>query len=251
MSSPLFNPFSWHSNWDVLLILDACRFGAFKDVVENFPFRGQLTSIDSGATCTYEWYNRHWYNPGDVALISASPIPFSTLTDFIHHKFPTSIQAWDGPLSSPERTLDYYAEYRKENPLGKVLLHMMPPHLPFIGTEGSKFLAGLVGKKNVSLGVYTQVDKWGKENGFPELYRLYKESLRDVLLLILENMKLFQGKRLAISSDHGELIGENMSYDHPANFQGRSRPVLTTVPWFEVDVDATLVQVRLTALGYG
>ncbi|MFX0138800.1 MAG: hypothetical protein ACFFDN_34485 [Candidatus Hodarchaeota archaeon] len=64
------------------------------------------------------------------------------------------------------------------------------------------------------------------------LNQVYEENLK----IVLENVsmlikKSFSNKTIIITSDHGELLGENNYYGHPSKIK---HPVLNEVPWFRV-----------------
>ena len=63
------------------------------------------------------------------------------------------------------------------------------------------------------------------------LRNAYKANLRFVLEQVAELIKHLSG-RIVITSDHGELLGENGCYAHPQN---SDNPILREVPWLVID----------------
>lgn len=73
--------------------------------------------------------------------------------------------------------------------------------------------------------------------GKKELHLAYKSNVEYVLeslsKLLIKMEKDLEGKRLVITSDHGEFLGEKETYSH---FQGSRNPILTEVPWVELEI---------------
>ncbi len=59
----------------------------------------------------------------------------------------------------------------------------------------------------------------------------YKDNLIAVLQQVAVLLKSLSG-RIVITSDHGELLGEDRCYAHP---RGSANPLLTTVPWLVIE----------------
>lgn len=228
--------------WDVLIVLDACRYDAFTQAESNIV--GELNTIDSGASCTAEWYKTHWSKENDVTLVSANPIPFTAQSDYAHENFKKSIRAWRGSEISPEYTLSLASGVE-----GRVLVHLVPPHLPFIGEEGVAFLqrwgTGREGRRGMT--VYNKVQAYGERGRWDELWSYYIGSIEEALRIIATALPNMKGKKVVITSDHGELIGKEGRYDHPC---GRDDDELRRVPWLEVDIEESIMRRRLKELGY-
>ncbi len=48
---------SMAEDWDLLIVLDACRFDAFKDAFSRY-FEGDLRRVRSEGSCTPGWFRR-------------------------------------------------------------------------------------------------------------------------------------------------------------------------------------------------
>ncbi|MDK2464665.1 MAG: hypothetical protein QI223_07830, partial [Candidatus Korarchaeota archaeon] len=60
-------------DWDLLIVLDACRFDAFRDAFSRY-FEGGLRSVRSKGSCTPEWFRRTFTGRyPDVTYVSANP----------------------------------------------------------------------------------------------------------------------------------------------------------------------------------
>ena len=68
--------------------------------------------------------------------------------------------------------------------------------------------------------------------GDNKLKEAYEENLRFVLKYVKEIVEFIPSGKIVITSDHGELLGEEGKYGHPGNFR---HPKLLEVPWLEID----------------
>ena len=79
----------------------------------------------------------------------------------------------------------------------------------------------------------TPMDAIRRLYGIKGLREAYKENLEIVLnyvsALIARLMKIRPNAKIVITSDHGELLGEDGLYGH-----GINHPVVRLVPWFTV-----------------
>lgn len=48
-----FDPMA--EDWDLLIVLDACRFDSFRDAFNRY-FEGELREVRSRGSCTPEWF---------------------------------------------------------------------------------------------------------------------------------------------------------------------------------------------------
>lgn len=68
-----------------------------------------------------------------------------------------------------------------------------------------------------------------REVGEDGVRKAYEENLEIVLNHVAQLLREFRGK-IVITSDHGELLGENGLYGHP---WGMRHPALIEIPWLE------------------
>jgi hypothetical protein len=74
------------------------------------------------------------------------------------------------------------------------------------------------------------------------LRNAYKANLRFALEQVAELIKHLAG-RIVITSDHGELLGENRCYAHPPN---SDNPILRDVPWLVINKDKADISQTMT-----
>jgi hypothetical protein len=99
------------------------------------------------------------------------------------------------------------------------------------------------------------MDSLRRKHGKKTLMKAYEMNLRYALEAVRDLASKINGK-LVITADHGELLGEKRNYGHPSH---SNDPILTEVPWFEVDcqqnneIDRNAdnqIQSKLKSLGY-
>jgi hypothetical protein len=69
-----------------------------------------------------------------------------------------------------------------------------------------------------------------KNHSVAQLREAYIDNLKLVLGDVARLISYLSG-RIIITADHGEFLGENKNFSHPAN---SDHPILLNVPWFEI-----------------
>jgi arylsulfatase A-like enzyme len=221
-------------SWDVLIILDACRYDLYQEVV------GEGEKIISSGGNTAEFLEKNFSNTDWSNTIYISGCHFAEKQRFEawvgeppDDTFKNSItlhkEAWDaekktvvpGPIK--EQSLQRIGDAKK------VIIHFMQPHHPFIPKEYSIDVAGAKAPgsqenhklQNIwELGEYDEV---GKE----EIWQGYKANLDYVMEHVRELVEELDGK-VVVTSDHGNLVGERGLYGHS---YGSKAKKVREVPW--------------------
>jgi len=178
------------------------------------------------------------------------------------------ITGWDEKLGTvpPGEVNKVVLKAVHEYPDKRIIVHYMQPHAPYLS------LGRLKGAKGFGFGLYATISKMDRIKrvigetierfiglgGVWELKKLlkiapslnpmeaaYRKVGRNGLIQAYgENLKavldhasklcreLPKDKKIVITADHGELLGENGLYRHP---RGKHVPLLVNVPWFEVE----------------
>lgn len=228
-------------DWDILIILDGCRFDLFE---ETHDLEGSLQPAISPASCTREWLKESFPNEyPDTVYVSANP---QTQIHGVEDRFFKSVRVWDECWSEevntalPEGVASKASDIGAEYPNKRLIVHFVQPHYPFIGTLGQriehrgfhkKAREGEAVEENVGLTVWDRL-----KNGQltrETVWQAYRENLEQTLPYISDLVNELEGKPV-ISSDHGNALGEWNIYGHPC---GLYHPSLVKVPWFEIDFD--------------
>jgi hypothetical protein len=214
-------------DWDNLIILDACRYDAFKEKTPDLP--GKTKKKTSKGSATKEFVEANFCNKilYDTVYVSANqwyPRLKNSLNSDIFKFIATERDAFNGLTSKPKTVTKKSLECNKEYPHKRFIIHYLLPHQPFFGPTGEKF-------SNNSEGTRKTVKN--SEATKKEFKKAYYENLSIVLDEVEILLNSLEGKTV-ITSDHGELLGERekpipvRTYGHP---YGVHIPELINIPW--------------------
>lgn len=260
-------------DWDVLVILDACRFDLMQEVAVEYDWLPKVRRHYSPASMSPQWLEqmtrpKYLDEMAETALISANPF---TRENFVRADEWSGLDdvwryAWDdthGTVLPRDVTDATIRQHRSQNH-GRLIAWYLQPHIPFVGSDWSEGfdsteIFGRDGGEDMDRGMWDRFDDGAIS--FEELWQGYRENLKFVLddvRLLLENVD----GRVVISSDHGNAIGEWGIVGHP---RYSVVPALRRVPWIELlasdeqthspesasaSIDPVDVEERLKALGY-
>lgn len=228
----------WERDWDVLVILDACRVDLMEEVLDEYSFlpeSGEIETLYSIASMSEDWIERtfaaefHAYGT-DTAYVTGNPF-----TEKVDLESPPKIldEVWKTDWNEEINTIEARPiteraihAWRTEQP-NRMIVHYMQPHVPFVDRP--------------DLGTYRDpedfgegfADIWphvGDTLDYEEVWAAYRDNLRYVLddvAILLENL---DADTVVISADHGNAIGEWGVYGHPSYML---LPCIRRVPWIE------------------
>jgi hypothetical protein len=248
------------SDWDYLIVLDACRYDYFKENYTDF-FQGELEKYRSRGSATPEWLwstftSRYSYN-----YISANPYINGqgltlgelvsgedsdwTANEHFQNVVDSWIQDWDDEINTvrPEDLTDTALENLQYE---KTVIHYIQPHRPFISIGESDFEWSPKNKLEdeeestarkildttrplwdpvFSLMPYTLQSR---VKGFLAMGNDYEKLAR-----VKEVARLIEGLdgKVVVTADHGELLGEG-GWGH---YIGGKEDELLNVPWVEIE----------------
>lgn len=248
--------------WDVAVVLDACRYDYFKDIHREYLPEGKLTKEQS-ASYTQEYLRRAFPKPkydltcigGHPALNSAG-IPWGGF--YASKKFTKVVDAWalgwdeERGTTNPREVTNLAWAHTGRGQDKKVLIHYMQPHFPYLNAP---FKAppykkhGWVGKQMRKAPNFIREGYWRAryllnlpdpptryylENYTPdEIRKHYAENVHWVLKEVGRLFTQIKDKRVVVTADHAELLGENGEWFHPMWVR---HPILNTVPFYEVSL---------------
>ena len=225
---------AFSKDWDNLIIIDSCRQDYFEEVT------GYSGSRISKASATPEYVRKN-FSEGDFSefvYISANPhlsdLKFKQLTgrgldEVFHAVFKTFNSNWDEEKNTvlPKNTVKDALTANKLFPDKKLIIHFLPPHYPFVK---SKIQHSGIRMHQDNLDNETIWEKAEKGKiGHEQVKNAYCANIEYVANFVEELTKKIEGKSI-LTSDHGNLVGENGFYGHP---EGREERPLKTVPWVE------------------
>lgn len=187
-------------------------------------------------------------------------------TNHFHEVIDVWDRGWDDELETvpPEAVVESTRLALEKFPNKRIISHFMQPHYPYLSLKSlgggfsdavnkvkrkdhsSQTLRSFVGSVGerlfgksrmhkirgfLGLAKPKRVEAIAKKYGEKELHNAYRQNLKSALEGVKELVDILKGK-IVISSDHGELLGEDRLYGHPSN---EDNPILRRVPWLEVE----------------
>lgn len=253
-------------DWDVLVILDACRVDLLRSVTDEYAFLGEIERMESVGSMSKEWMAKTFTDEHAEAVSNTAYITSNVFSDRIlsADRFGTLDEvwryAWDEETDTvlPRPVTDRAIRTARKSDPDRLIVHYVQPHHPFVGLDAG-FDADPFGPALSD----TVVDALRKGRiDFETFWAAYRENLRlvlDEVEILLSNV---DAERVAITADHGDALGEWGIYDHPV---GCLHPSVRTVPWTTTtatdrrtyepttesgESDDAAIRDRLQALGY-
>lgn len=246
------------TDWDVLILLDACRYDVLADVAET----AVVDCVRSPASATPEFLSkagRRGVFDGTTYVSGNPQTEDATLGSDVRH-VPVYSDQWDEQLSTvrPDAIYDEVADAADDD--RRVVAHTLQPHFPHICRIDGQTIP-------VPNGVHPNAHGGDgiAGNSYQAMLASGRLDLRNARRSYAVSTKFAwdrasafaarlagRGNRVVISSDHGELFGEYGLVEHPMNVR---LATVERVPWvvFEPDSDVDRtdgVSERLAALGY-
>lgn len=208
----------YEKEWDLLIVLDACRYDLFQEVVNNYDFLndGMTNSIGSA---TEEWMGKNFTSKyykkiSQTVYISGNPHSAEEGTRSFRHIEDVWSHSWDDEVRTTlaEDVTEYaIAAGRELNP-ERTIVHYMQPHHPFVSSpelnEGIGFDQGAEYKH-----IWEKLRRG--EVSHEAVWEGYLENLRYVLDSVTTLLENFDANNAVITSDHGNAMGEYGIYGHP------------------------------------
>ncbi len=259
-------------DWDVLIILDACRYDYFKKNYKDF-FKGKLKKKESLGRATTEWFKKNFkVYRDDIVYISGNPYLNSKVKiDGIlaSNNFHKVVDVWDfgwdhkNKTVKPEEVSKSYLKVRSSYPDKRFVLHYMQPHFPYIKLSETEpesrintkartnapensitiFIGDILQRFHITRKLKNKIREV-LNTPYPNqmvyilekynLEKLREEYEKNLLLALKDISKLIQEikKTVVITSDHGEMLGEHGKFGHSENYKRYKE--LVEVPYLEI-----------------
>lgn len=264
----------WERDWDVLIMLDACRHDLMQEVAPAWGFLpDDIPATTSPASMSEEWLERHLQpryaeDIAETALISANAF---TRHDWVADAgWAEFDEVWKHSWSDAEGTVlprpvtDAAIRTWRDTDAERMIVWYLQPHGPFVEAEWSQGFE----KREIGNGAGIHKSVWRRlrdgDLTREQVWSAYRDNLQYVLedvALLLENLA---AEDVVITADHANCLGEWGVYGHPKYVP---QPTLKRVPWVDVDaadlqthdpapapeqagVSDAVVEERLADLGY-
>lgn len=244
----------YERDWDLLVVLDACRTDALSAVADEYDFLEDRQAVWSVGSTTGEWtshtFDRSYADEiGRTAYVTANPHSEEVLRRRVtppqYVSTPATWPAWD-PVEPdafqvleevwryalndrlnvvpPRPVTDRAVSVARDTDADRTIVHYMQPHAPYVAdaidVESPLPEASATPFDRLLRGEVDRASVWAE----------YLDNLRlvlDEVAILLENV---DAEKAVITADHGEAFGEWGFYEHPI---GCPHPVVRRVPWVE------------------
>lgn len=202
--------------WDLLIVLDACRVDAVEQIESDYPFLDD-GAVYSNASTSWEWVEKNLVRPdtSDLGYVTANPNAERLDPDELAVLDHVWKYGHDDDYGStlPGTVTDAAIRAHRRHRPDRLVVHYMQPHLPLRGLDHPNSLW-----KALRDGEYDPSETWPA----------YVDTLEWVLESVEVLLENVDADTAVITADHAELMGEWNLYGH-----GEFIPVptLKRVPW--------------------
>ena len=233
-------------DWDILLVLDGCRYDMFCEAVAKFPrLRGRTRRHYSHGSASDEWIRANFRDRDLRQMVAATANPYyetelpaGTFAEIDH----VWRHSWDDELGTVRAAPVARAvrDLATRHPYNRVVGHFMQPHYPFVPTPLGGGGEGLRGRADGDSSARSDRPVWARGLSGEIPWSVIKEGYRENLKYVLEAVDelvatLNAEQKIVITADHGNAFGERFFgipvAGHPPNLPIAS---LRTVPWHRV-----------------
>lgn len=287
------NRFDWGTNifeldWDLLILLDACRVDVLEEVACEFEFlNNEISSYYSVGGSTLEWtantfVNQYIEDISNTVFISNNPWPWRILeegfrlNEYYENWTPVRedtinqgellrhVPAWkfgkrssqDRKQSGSELVRDLAIREGRKGNFDRMIVHFIEPHSPYVAKLKNNPDDELLPSEQNPFGYLRDGGDRTK------VWDHYKNELISALNDIESLLQNIDANRVLITADHGEAFGEYGVFGHTAgSFHPHVRKVPLTscqaIDTNEIAPDITMeansdinIEERLEHLGY-
>lgn len=226
----------YEQEWDVLVILDACRVDYMRGVAPDYGFIDTVNEFESLGSYSLSWMEQNFteeYADEMANTVHVTGNPFSE-TALNANDFALLDEvwrySWDDDIGTihPRPITDRAITHAREHNPDRLIIHYMQPHAPF--TQNPNLQSN--GPSPDDWMSSTDKSIWMRvregEVALEDAQAAYRDELRYVLddvELLLANI---DAETAVITADHGESMGELGIYGHA---RGIASDSLRVVPW--------------------
>jgi hypothetical protein len=244
----------YERDWDLLVVLDACRTDALAAVADEYDFLEDRDAIYSMGSTSSEWVahsfdsayaaeiDRTAYvtaNPHSEEVLRrqitppqyvATPFTWPDWDPVDPDAFAVLEEVWvDGRddrlnVVPPATVTDRAIAIGRESAADRMVVHYMQPHAPYIA-ETVDGTGALPADRAAPFDALRRGD-----TDRATVWEQYLDNLRLVLDEVADLLENVDADRVVVTADHGEAFGEWGFYEHPV---GCPHPAVRRVPWVE------------------
>ncbi len=222
--------------WDVLLVLDACRYDLLEEVADEYDFLGTRDRFTSAGSSSREWMEHNFGEEfaGEMARTAhvtgnpfsdrcLDPEQFARLDEVWRY-------AWDDDLGTirPRPLTDRAVDAWRNLAPDRLIVHYMQPHYPFLTRPDLHDGMVVAGFGDAEETFWERVRRGDVSTDVA--WEAYRENLRYVLEEVEFLLSTIDADRVVVTADHGNAIGRWGIYGHPSSVPMAD---LRRVPWVE------------------
>lgn len=233
----------YEKEWDVLIILDACRVDLLRSVSDEYSFLDNPDTIVSLGSMSEGWLESNFTDAYEselrnTAYVTGNPYSDSALAD-VELGFLDAVwkYAWDNDIGTirPRPITDRAISVARDRDPDRMIVHYMQPHYPFI--EDPELHPGI---DITQFGSLPWENIWEQlrtgEVDLPRVLTAYRNNLKVVLEDVALLRRNVEADTVVISADHGNALGEYGVYGHPPDVP---LACLRRVPWYRTSATDT------------
>lgn len=237
-SALLSQPVIFRDDWDILIILDACRSDTMKQVSADYEWISEVGTRYSVGPDSPTWMDRTFTMTDDselseTAYVTANPYSdYHAPQDRLARLEEVWKYAWDDKIGTvPPRPVTDAGINIAQQDYSRVIIHYMQPHFPSIPTN----LGYKINKSGDG-------DEWIWNSNIDDnptkqkIYSAYEDNLRYVLDEVSILINNLSSDRVVITADHANAFGEHGIWGHPKN---QPAPIVLRVPWIVTEATDT------------
>jgi len=243
------------SDWDVCVVLDACRYDVFADVYAEY-LDGDLEKRCSAGSSTPEWAYRTFTDRHDIAYLSSNPfindlgIPLNelkwgascdyewTATEHISDVVDVWDHGWDDDLGTvpPAAMVDsYHAHGDRVTAADRTVVHYMQPHAPYLARESGGKLT------RIRKGIREQGAAESDEDDEDGLLASLTDRVRPAVEGALDGSELAQKAGLWLELDPASLVRDGTRETAMNLYEQNLRLALESVADLVTDLEGEVV----------
>ncbi|QPV64343.1 hypothetical protein I7X12_06935 [Halosimplex litoreum] len=227
----------WERDWDLLVVLDACRPEWMAAVEDEYGFVSDTGTIHSVGSHSKEWISNTFTSEYDSKMEDTIYITGNHYAEGLGQsplrKFVTAheVGEWAYESASPPANIitDLAVRNCRRTEWDRCIVHYMQPHKPFISRSGDRG-DFTVKEWSTRYGPYHRY--FNGELSLQDLHEKFVENLRYVLDEVEILLNNVDAPNAVLTADHGQALGEGGLWDHTP---GVNHPSMRSVPWVETN----------------
>lgn len=229
----------FEEDWDVLIILDACRPDTLKEVSADYEWLSKINKKYSVGPDSPTWMDKTFAAAGESEL---SETAYVTANPYSKDHAPKESlgkleevwrYAWDNDIGTvPPRPVTDAAIKTIKQDYPRVIVHYMQPHFPSIPTD----LGYKISRNGGEDAQWVWDSQPEDESAKRDIYSAYQDNLRYVLDEVDILLNNSDSNRVVVTADHANAFGEHGIWGHPKN---QPAPVVLNVPWVVTEATDT------------